>query len=305
MTNACYELSLVNFNCNGLKGSLDYVSHLVSNNDIVFICEHWLRQGEFYDIRQIFSDSVCYLKSSIKSDTVQKGRPYGGLGFVCKKKKYISYKSLDVNSDRISVLELSVNNSVLFNIIGVYLPYNDQTSESLELFLDIIDKIDSFMDNSSIPTIIVGDFNTTLPQISRLTANWYRQKPFNRRSVLMYDFICDHKMIAANFAYKQQVNFTYQKGETSSYIDHVIVPQYLRDNITQCEILCNDKDNVSDHFAIKTSVKIELKVKHQSDTSHSDCFNYRKIYPKGKWDNKDFKRKYSEFASNHMKKIPI
>ena len=187
MTNASYELSLVNFNYNGLKGSLDYVSHLVSNNDIVFICEHWLCPGEFYDIRQIFSDSVCYLKSSIKSDTVLKVRPYGGLGFVCKKKKYISYKSLDVNSDRISVLELSVNNNVLFNfnIIGVYLPYNNQTSESLELYLDIIDKIDSFMDNSSIPTIIVGDFNTTLPQISRLTANWYRQKPFNRRSVLM------------------------------------------------------------------------------------------------------------------------
>ena len=76
-------------------------------------------------------------------------------------------------------------------------------------------------------------------------------------------------MIAVNFAYRQQVNFTYQKGEMSSYIDHVIVPQYLRDNIIY---RCNDKDHVSDHFAIKTSMEIELKVKHESDTSHSDLF---------------------------------
>ena len=32
----------------------------------------------------IFSDEVCFLKSSVNPEVVLKGRPYGGVGFKCR-----------------------------------------------------------------------------------------------------------------------------------------------------------------------------------------------------------------------------
>ena len=78
-------------------------------------------------------------------------------------------------------------------------------------------------------------------------------------------------MEVANFSFRQDVNFTYQKGDNSSYIDHVLVPSYLMDRLSQCEILCRDSDNVSDHLAIKTSLQLNVP---QSNTESN---NYKPL----------------------------
>ena len=35
--------TLSTFNCNGLRSSMAYVTELVSNHNINFVCEHWLK----------------------------------------------------------------------------------------------------------------------------------------------------------------------------------------------------------------------------------------------------------------------
>ena len=76
--------------------------------------------------------------------------------------------------------------------------------------------------------------STQACQTVLLEPNWYKQKPFNNRSVILYDFLLDHEMIVANFAYNQDVSCTYKKGNSSSYIDHIIISGYTREAIQDC-----------------------------------------------------------------------
>ena len=49
--------------------------------------------------------------------------------------------------------------------------------------------------------------------------------------------------MSANFAYKQSVGYTYFKGHSRSYIDHVFVSEEIIPYITSCSILALHEDN--------------------------------------------------------------
>ena len=61
------------------------------------------------------------------------------------------------------------------------------------------------------PVIILGDLNVTIPQSTIIGNNWYKQRPFNVNSMLLYDFIIDNDLNVSNFKFRQNVNFTYFK----------------------------------------------------------------------------------------------
>ena len=90
--------------------------------DIIFICEHWLRPCEVPIFSNDFAKQNYWsdLKSSIDPEQLLKGRPYGGIGFVCKKISNITYQSIVVDSNRISGLQLLCNSNVILTIYGVY-----------------------------------------------------------------------------------------------------------------------------------------------------------------------------------------
>ena len=54
------------------------------------------------------------------------------------------------------------------------------------------------------------------------------------------------------------MSFTYSNSITSTYIDHILVPQYLIDMITNCDILEDNVSNMSDHYAICVSLRLPL-----------------------------------------------
>ena len=95
--------------------------------------------------------------------------------------------------------------------------------------MDTIAKVQSVIDTSDdgVPVIILGDFNTLLPQTETINNNWSKCRPFNRNSAMLYNFIDDNDLCVANFLFKQNVNFTYSNAAVSSYIDHVLVPDYV------------------------------------------------------------------------------
>ena len=42
-------------------------------------------------------------------EVVQKGRSYGGVGFICKEQIGVSYRTIDVNSDRVCCIQTLSN----------------------------------------------------------------------------------------------------------------------------------------------------------------------------------------------------
>ena len=51
----------------------------------------------------------------------------------------------------------------------------------MELYLETMNKLHRIIEMSdpSAPVILLGDFNTSLPDSVLLEPNWYKQKPFN------------------------------------------------------------------------------------------------------------------------------
>ena len=79
--------------------------------------------------------------------------------------------------------------------------------------------------------MLCGDFNTNLPENTCLNKLWYKSKPFNTYSVLLFDFLCNNNIIVSNFCFKQNVNFTYYKNQCKSYIDHVFVSEHFSNSV--------------------------------------------------------------------------
>ena len=48
------------------------------------------------------------------------------------------------------------------------------------------------------PYMVMGDVNTELSIKVILHKNWYKQKPFNRHSVSLYDFLYDDELVMCN-----------------------------------------------------------------------------------------------------------
>ena len=116
----------------GYKGSNAFISGLCDIYDICFVCEHWMKNSDisFVQLRLRKELKWSYFKTSIDSETVLSGRGYGGVGFICKQKPNISYRRMDIESDRILGLSVYNDATLILHVIGVYMPYfNGETEQ--------------------------------------------------------------------------------------------------------------------------------------------------------------------------------
>ena len=299
--------TLSTFNCNGLRSSMAYVTELVSNHNINFVCEHWLKPSDLHSVKGCFSNKWCYFKSSMKTDEVALGRPYGGVGYICDLLPGVRYHVVECDSDRICCIRVIKNQKILLTLIGVYLPFDNHTVTQTELYIEVLDQIKCLIQdaNDSGPTLIMGDMNTALPQQVALQDKWYCTRPFSKRSVMLYDLICDHDMFVANFTYKQDINYTYRKAGDKSYIDHLLIPQYCINMLEHCRILCNDYNNVSDHYAISCGITLPTSRSSGLMTSEKEQQKYHvspKI-PRYDFENRQFQELYADNVYVNMANI--
>ena len=151
-------INIISLNCKGIKGNLDYVEHLLQNEcDLMFVCEHWLKPCDLYQMNSHFREQSywCNLKSSVPADEVLAGRPYGGVGFVCRKREHCTIKNVPHDDNRISVIQIINNKHVLVTIVGVYLPFF--CNSSIIEFSETLDKIHAIMESINSPVVLVGD----------------------------------------------------------------------------------------------------------------------------------------------------
>ena len=93
------QFALVTFNCFGLKSSINYVTDLMRSADILFLSESWLLQSEIVTLsKEVFNPFYVTMKSSLKSDDLAVGRPFGGVGLVCRKRRDITYVPINCES---------------------------------------------------------------------------------------------------------------------------------------------------------------------------------------------------------------
>ena len=143
----------------------------------------------------------------------------------------------------------------------------------------------------SSPIMILGDFNTTLPQFTQLSRYWYRQ------SFMLYEFLTNNELYVANFDFKHNVNYTYFKGDVSSYIDHCVVSGQLRECVSKCRILSDNHDATSDHYPLEILVNLQIQAEVNVDfkNSFNSLGNNNNVYVN--WRNVDVKAAYRDAIS--------
>ena len=92
-------------------------------------------------------------------------------------------------------------------------------------------------------------------------------------------------LIVSNFAFKQEVNYTFFKGNNRSYIDHILIPKHLLNKVSSCKILNDDVDNTSDHFALKMTMHFNISKSKSSQSCELKPVNN---FPKPLWKDENF-----------------
>ena len=110
---------------------MNYVTDLMRSADILFLSESWLLQSEIVTLsKEVFNPLYVTMKSSLKSNDLAVGRPFGGVGFVCRKRRDITYVPINCESERLPGLEVMFRGSKVLTVYGVYMPYNNDKRSS-------------------------------------------------------------------------------------------------------------------------------------------------------------------------------
>ena len=274
------EYNVISFNCHGLKSSFDMILRQMSNISCMFLCETWLRPCDLSVVsNELRNENYwCMMKSSVDPEVTSEGRPYGGVGFICKRITGISYVPINVDNNRICAIKVVSDGKVMLTIIGVYMQCYDGSTNTIQLYSETLEDVQSIIDtNDPSPIMLVGDMNASLPQSDHLDHRWYRNHPFNQHSLLLYDFLLNNELVNGNFAFEQNVNYTYQKNDTKSYIDHVFLSRFAFEQLKNCEILSDLCDNVSDHYPIMSSLSIVFNKITNNKSDYKQAFEHPKI----------------------------
>ena len=112
---------IISFNCPGMKSSYGMVLNAMKDIDCMLLCETRLRPNELHTIPNDMNRMSywCDMKSSIDPEVMLEGRPYSCVGMICKKTLGVCYISLSTDNDRISTIQIVINEKVYLTVIGV------------------------------------------------------------------------------------------------------------------------------------------------------------------------------------------
>ena len=304
-TKSTSDFSIVSFSCHGFKSSYGSIMELMKSTDMLFLSETWLKPCELCTVSNDMVKAGFWpnFKSSIDPETILEGRPYGGVGIICKKVSGLTYIPLKTENDRILSLQIRSRERILVTIIGVYMPhFNGSASQTAEYYETLEDIQCIIGCNDPSPVIFLGDMNASLPQSLKLPRNWHKKLPFNSNSFLLYDFLCQNDFVSCNFRHAQQINYTYSRNNTFSYIDHVFCSRYFHQSVTDCSILHDTADIVSDHLPMH--LLIRLQVESKSKVPEDKLVRFNQVYPRLDWSNENQSRSFAQHVTELAATLP-
>ena len=274
-------INICTFNSNGLKRNLHYLEFLTLN-DIIFLSETWLVDNE----DKVIIKPLCPTHSIFhKADLVAYpsiGRAYGGRAFLVNK----SIKVITVSwiNDHIGLITIEMGTN-LITIIGVYLPYDNNTHENISEFINCLLLLNELKDiyvKQNHMVCICGDFN----------ADYRRGNRFDNKLQEFIDLSGALLPLSNNYS-----TLSYKKGMYTSLIDHFLVYNINENNCKSW--IVDDIENLSDHLP----VFLELKLNFQSSIGHLRQIDMTLLKIKPNLDKPEIKLKYQEKINLHMEVI--
>ena len=149
---------IASFNCKGFKKrNYNYLNNVFNKVDFLLLQETWLYDYESDVISSQLQNSHFIAMSSMNSQEIRDGRPYGGTAIVWKGNPFYSVTKIDTLSSRLCACKIeNMNCNIL--LMNVYMPIKCTRND--ELFVEILHEIISIcLMNESFHIILGGDFN--------------------------------------------------------------------------------------------------------------------------------------------------
>ena len=256
-----------NMHCNyDISG--DYLRKLSNKAHIIAVQEHGLFPCEMYKLDTVLPNYHGTGKPSaqLSDDDIDRRQRIGGCGLLWSKSlKFKVIQHPKEGSDRICLIEMKLKNCRVF-IFCVYLPHQSckiaEFSTELNILKSLLEKYRAMG-----ICIIIGDWNISFGKHYGIRCegqSYPNVKPF-METMYAYD------MEIVDIGRKGRgETYTFVGGHGKSYLDHAAISSENECQVTDCTILPDCAENVSDHLAIilQTNIQLsELEASHPAKRS--------------------------------------
>jgi hypothetical protein len=254
------QIKILSFNIKNYKINNYFLSKQAADNniDIIYSTETWLGEEENYIINNNFGHSYYVLNhNEFLISTRSKGRPFGGKSWLVNKNiNLIKYEF--INNDVSYIVIDDYNNQSNLLIIGVHIPFDDNSSYRLASYESNLQIIENLVEEfAGMPVLVVGDFNTDISNDKRF-------------SKLLFKFVNENNLYFSEFEFPN-VNYTYKNGLYKNHIDHVICNDMAKMITVGCDII-EDNLNMSDHNPIITRLVCDLRKRNNDGNKQNKRF---------------------------------
>ena len=261
------SLRFVTYNMHGFNQGCQYLKHLCTCADIIFIQEHWLYPFNLNLLHDVCPDFVCYSSSAMRDAVdagIVVGRPFGGVAILVRSSIAVNCR-LICEADRYIAVRLF--DSV---VVDVYMPCKS-VSDYVEVYCETLAQISETISNYMHCPIVCGvfnfDFNAGGPLLSYIT-----------------EFTDGHKLVPTYSFLQETSPQTYRHSslQAASLIDHFLVSNVLVDHIHRIRIL-DDACNLSDHLPVVMSLSMQNSVSPVHTVSDAYKLDLQRL----RWDKAD------------------
>lgn len=204
---------LISFNCSGVKRCIDGVRELCQTADILALQETWLWPHDILFLGSIHEDFGYTGKSGVDTSRgIVRGRPYGGVAILWRKKLFRSVSVVECMSVRITGIKVVLEDRRLL-VFSIYMPTGRENN--LAEFTDCLSEVRAVMDDCDVDSVfILGDFNAHPSEL------------FGRE---LQNFCAEQKWICAdiNILGLTSGTYTYVSDAygTVSWLDHIVATE--------------------------------------------------------------------------------
>ena len=249
------QLTLMCWNCRGIFSCIPYLSECLreTNVSICALSEHWLRTFQLHVLDTIDDNYVSIGKGSDEGNPTAITCNYrSGVAFLISKDIYPFVSVIEVDSKRITGIELSIPGCESYFIFSVYLPAITQSSDSFRDHIDLLSELVSVY-NEIGTVILMGDFN------SKIGGPRY-QVTSNVRAKMCSSLMGEHNLFSVNmelFCKGPIVTFQSYDGGPSTCIDHILMNNAKKHTVIRAEVLDNHSFALSDHHPVLCTLILE------------------------------------------------
>lgn len=248
-------------NTRGIKTNKDYTTKLLHDLEILALSEHWLHSFDLHTLGSIHKDFNYFASSPPpKEDTLactpRLIRGSGGVALLWHRSLDNVIKKLpDLSNDRCVTIQLQSSPRPTC-ILSTYLPCRSGCTDAFKEALDYIDSIVMHLsfDNN---VVILGDLNADPGPaggpLSSTTVN--EQGRILLRYLAKWNYVSVHLHTCST---PLSHTYTSDAHNSSSTIDHILVPQHLLGSFSNCYIIEDDPLNLSDHSPVCVTLEANL-----------------------------------------------